>query len=222
LAQTIWPLFEPAWLNKSSNALRTAQRPEDTLRPFFVALALSPPMLRDGFMLKKIFRRIDATFSFVEDWSLVLVVGVALTSGLVNIILRKTTDISLYWSDEVVRKAIFFCTYIGCSAAIKQRALIRIDALPQIIPVSRKFFNIINHLSVLVFSSFLTWLGWKMTCEVFADEFATTATLQIPEWYFYAILPIVGAMMFIRTVILLCEDLCPTEPEEAKQEANNG
>ncbi|MCD6527104.1 MAG: TRAP transporter small permease [Desulfuromonas sp.] len=158
-------------------------------------------------MLKKLFRRIDKTFSFVEDWTLVLVVCVALLSGLTNIILRKTTSISLYWSDEVVRKTIFICTYVGCSAAIRQRALIRIDALPQIIPVSRKFFNVINHLSTMVFAGLLTWLGWGMLQDVYADEYATTATLQIPEWYFYAILPMVGIMMFIRTIMLLSEDL---------------
>ena len=168
-------------------------------------------------MLKKIFRRIDKSLAFVEDWSLVAVVCVALLSALVNIVLRKTTDISLYWSDEVVRKAIFFCTYIGCSAAIRQRALIRVDALPQIIPVTRKFFNIVNHLSVLVFSALLVWLGWGMLEMVYYDEFATTATLQIPEWYFYAILPLVGVMMFIRTLMLLIEDLF--FPESTAQEA---
>ncbi|MBN2644511.1 MAG: TRAP transporter small permease [Desulfuromonadaceae bacterium] len=158
-------------------------------------------------MLKKAFRTIDKIFCLVEDWTLVSVVAVALTSGLVNIILRKTTSISLYWSDEVVRKAIFICTYIGCSAAIRQRALIRIDALPQIIPVTRKFFNVINHVAVLIFAAFLTRLGWSMTLTVYADEFATTATLQIPEWYFYAVLPLVGAMMFVRTLMLLIEDM---------------
>ena len=158
-------------------------------------------------MLKKLFQRIDKTFSFIEDWSLVLVVCIALASGLANIILPKTTNISLYWSDEVVRKTIFFCTYIGCSSAIRQRSLIRIDALPQIIPVTRKFFNVINHLSTMIFAGLLTWLGWGMLIEVFADEYATTATLQIPEWYFYAVLPIVGVMMFIRTLMLLTEDL---------------
>ena len=172
-------------------------------------------------MLKKLFRRIDTVFSFVEDWSLLVVVGVALISGLLNIILRKATPYSLYWSDEVIRKAIFFCTYIGCSAAIRQRALIRIDAVPQMIPVSRKFFNIINHLSVLIFSGLLTWLGWKMMVEVRADEFATTATLQIPEWYFYAVLPVVGTMMFIRTLMLLTEDIFNLSGEE-NQEAANG
>lgn len=173
-------------------------------------------------MLKRLFRRVDKTFTAIEDWSLVIVVCVALTTGLINIILRKTTSISLYWSDEVIRKTIFVCTYLGCSAAIRQRALIRIDALPQILPVTRKFFNAVNHLSVLVFSGFLVWLGWGMTQNVYADEYATTATLQIPEWYFYAILPLVGAMMFIRTLMLLTEDLCWPMGADNEQEEQNG
>ncbi|MCA1796358.1 MAG: TRAP transporter small permease, partial [Geobacteraceae bacterium] len=138
--------------------------------------------------MKKILRALDKTLGAVEDWSLVVVVCVALLSGLTNIILRKTTNINLYWSDEVVRKSIFFCTYVGCSAAIRRRSLIRVDALPQIIPVSRKFFNMVNHLACLVFSAMLVWLGWGLLKSVYADEYATTATLQIPEWYFYAVL----------------------------------
>jgi|AntRauTorckE6833_2_1112554.scaffolds.fasta_scaffold05954_2 TRAP-type C4-dicarboxylate transport system permease small subunit len=157
--------------------------------------------------MKKIFRAIDKTLGAVEDWSLVLVVCVALLSGLTNIILRKTTTINLYWSDEVIRKSIFFCTYVGCSAAIRRRSLIRVDALPQLIPVSRKFFNMLNHLAGLLFSAMLVWLGWGLFQAVYADEYATTATLQIPEWYFYAVLPLVGCMMFIRILIVMWEDM---------------
>lgn len=176
--------------------------------------------------MKKILRMIDRTLGAVEDWSLVGVVGIALFSGLANIILRKTTNINLYWSDEVIRKSVFFCTYIGCSAAIRRRSLIRVDALPQIIPVTRKFFNFVSHLASLVFSAFLIWLGWGLLQMVYADEYATTATLQIPEWYFYAILPLVGCMMFIRILLVMWEDLCGRTGSEplavAAEESNHG
>ncbi|MFA5700081.1 MAG: TRAP transporter small permease [Desulfuromonas sp.] len=166
--------------------------------------------------VRKIFQITDKTLGAVEDWSLVVVVCIALFSGLANIILRKTTHINLYWSDEVIRKSIFFCTYVGCSAAVRRRSLIRVDALPQIIPVSRKFFNFISHLASLIFSTFLIWLGWGLLQMVYADEYATTATLQIPEWYFYAILPLVGCMMFIRILLVMWEDLAGSaEPEQS-------
>ncbi len=157
-------------------------------------------------MLKKISRVVDRTFAFIEDWSLFAAVAVALVSAMANVLLRKTTHINLYWSDEVVRKVIFFTTYVGCIAAIRSRSLIRIDALPQLIPILKKPLTLLSHLAVLVFAGLMVRLGWQMTVSVYQDEYARTATLQIPEWYFYAVLPAMGAMMFLRTLIVMVED----------------
>jgi len=158
-------------------------------------------------MLKKTFKAIDRGLLFVEEWSLFLAVAIALFTAMANVVLRKlTSDISLYWSDEVVRKVIFFATYIGCVAAIRSRSLIRIDALPQLFPVLKRFLTLFSHLAVLAFSAMMVYLGWQMTMLMYQDEYARTTTLQIPEWYFYAILPLMGAMMFIRTLIVMVED----------------
>ena len=65
-------------------------------------------------MLKKTFRGIDRAFQAIEDWSLFLTVCIALVTAMANVLLRKlTSNVNLYWSDEVVRKVIFFSTYIG-------------------------------------------------------------------------------------------------------------
>ena len=158
-------------------------------------------------MLKKTFKSIDRGFLFVEEWSLFIAVCVALLTAMANVVLRKATaNVSLYWSDEVVRKVIFFSTYIGCVAAVRSRSLIRIDALPQIFPVLKKPLTLFSHLAVLLFSSSMVYLGWQMTVMMFEDDYAKTTTLQIPEWYFYAILPLMGAMMFVRTLIVMVED----------------
>lgn len=171
-------------------------------------------------MLKKIVRAIDKSFSFFEDWTLFLAVAVALLTAMANVILRKTTStFSIYWSDEVVRKVIFFSTYIGCVAAIRSRSLIRIDALPQIFPILKKPLTLLSHLAVLIFSSAMVWLGGKMTYDAYFDEYLKTVSLQIPEWIFYLILPVMGVMMFIRTLIVMVEDWRGTplsEEEEAK------
>lgn len=158
-------------------------------------------------MLKKTFRTIDRGFLVVEEWSLFVAVCVALVTAMANVVLRKATDnVSLYWSDEVVRKVIFFSTYIGCVAAVRSRSLIRIDALPQLLPVLKKPLTLFSHLAVLVFSISMVYLGWQMTLMMYQDEYARTTTLQIPEWYFYAVLPLMGGMMFLRTLIVMVED----------------
>ena len=157
--------------------------------------------------MKKAFKTIDRAFVFVEEWSLFIAVVVALVSAMANVMLRKlTSDINIYWSDEVVRKVIFFTTYIGCVAAVRSRSLIRIDALPQLLPVLRKPLALLSHLGALLFSVIMIYFGTQMTMSMYHDEYALTTTLQIPEWYFYAVLPLMGAMMFLRTLIVMVED----------------
>lgn len=158
-------------------------------------------------MLTKIFKSIDKTLMYIEEWSLFAAVCTALLTAMANVILRKATnDLSLYWSDEVVRKVIYFSTYIGCVAAIRSRSLIRIDALPQMLPGLKKPLTLFSHCVVLLFSGVMIYLGLTMTLMMYEDEFARTATLQIPEYFFYAVLPMMGVMMFLRTLIVLWED----------------
>jgi TRAP-type C4-dicarboxylate transport system permease small subunit len=158
-------------------------------------------------MLKKTIQRIDRAFILFEDWSLLLSVCIALTVAMANVLLRKlTNEVNLYWSDEVVRKTIYFSTYVGCIVAVRGRSLIRIDALPQMIPGLKKPLTIIAHLVTLIFAGAMIYLGWKMTVMMYQDEFARTVSLQIPEWIFYAVLPMMGVMMFFRTLLIMVED----------------
>ncbi|HMB15786.1 MAG TPA: TRAP transporter small permease, partial [Pelovirga sp.] len=84
--------------------------------------------------------------------------------------------------------------------------LIRIDALPQIFPVLKRPLTLISHIAVLFFAGVMVKLGWTMTAMMYQDQFARTSTLQIPEWYFYAVLPVMGVMMFFRTLVVMVED----------------
>jgi len=159
-------------------------------------------------MLKETIKKIDRVFTFFEDWSLLLSVCIALAVAMSNVLLRKlTNDVNLYWSDEVVRKTIYFSTYVGCIVAVRGRSLIRIDALPQMIPGLKKPLALFAHVVTLVFAGAMVYLGWTMTVMMYEDQYARTASLQIPEWIFYAVLPVMGAMMFFRTLIIMVEDL---------------
>jgi TRAP-type C4-dicarboxylate transport system permease small subunit len=158
-------------------------------------------------MLKKTLRALDRSLLFIEEWSLFLSVLLALSVAFANVVLRKTTDLNLYWSDEIVRKVIYFSTFIGCSAAIRSRSLIRVDALPQLLPFLRRGLDWLNHLAVLLFSGIIIKLGWGLTLRMYQDEYARTSTLNIPEWWFYAVLPVMGMMMLVRTLLLLADDV---------------
>lgn len=157
-------------------------------------------------MLKKAFKIIDQTLGFVEDWSLFITVTGALLIAFANIVLRKTGSFNIYWSDEVVRKVIYFSTYIGASAAIRSRTMIRIDAVPQIFPRSKRLLTLINHIAMIGFGVLLVWLGYLMTMQQYKDPFALTTTLRMPEWYLYAVMPLLGVMSVLRSLIVMVED----------------
>ena len=164
-------------------------------------------IFRGRIMLKKIIQKVDRIFIVLEDWSLLLSVCIALLVAMANVLMRKlTNDVNLYWSDEVVRKTIYFSTYIGCLVAVRGRSLIRIDALPQLVPGLKKCLNLFSHAATLVFAGCLVYWGGSMTSLMYQDEYAKTSSLQLPEWIFYAVLPTMGAMMFFRTLLVMVED----------------
>lgn len=158
-------------------------------------------------MLKTVIQKIDRWFIILEDWSLLLSVSTALIIAMANVLLRKlTSDVNLYWSDEVVRKTIYFSTYIGCVVAIRGRSLICIDALPQLVPGLKRYLTMFAHTATLIFAAVIVYLGWGMTVMNYHDKYARTTSLQIPEWIFYAVLPTMGVMMFFRTLLVMIED----------------
>lgn len=158
-------------------------------------------------MLRKYFDRIDRTFGWFEDWTLLVSVFVALVVAMANVLLRKlTNDVNLYWSDEVVRKTIYISTYIGCVVAVRKRSSICIDCLPQMLPGLKKSLAIFSNLMVLLFALVMIYLGGTMTYMVYQDVYARTSSLQLPEWIFYAVLPTMGVLMFFRTLLVMVDD----------------
>ena len=85
-------------------------------------------------MIGKILGILDRMLSFFEDWTLFAAVMISLTALFVNVVLRYVFNYTLAWSEELVREVIIYTTLIGCSAAIKQRKMIKIDASVQLLP----------------------------------------------------------------------------------------
>jgi len=149
--------------------------------------------------MRKTFLIIDKILSFLEDWTLFIAVIVALIALFCNVVLRYGFNYSLAWSEELVREVIIYTTFIGCSTAIKNGSMIKIDALVQIFPILKTPFNYISHLATLIFSVMVIYYGWIMAArQVMTNQ--KTIIMQIPMVYLYAILPIMGVLMLIRTI----------------------
>lgn len=156
-------------------------------------------------MVGKVLKILDKILTFWEEWTLFLVVMAGLISLFVNVILRYAFNYSLAWSEELIREIIIYSTFIGCSAAVKNRSMIKIDAVVQLVPRLKLPFDFLSNAVTLIFAAFVFHYGWAMARMQWAT-FQKTIILQIPLVFLYAILPLMGVMMFIRTIQVMYED----------------
>lgn len=156
-------------------------------------------------MTARILGIIDKVLGFIEEWSLFLSTMAALIALFINVILRYGFNYSLAWSEELVREVIMLTTFIGCSAAIKARSMIKIDALVQIFPQLKAPLFLFSNLVTLLFSGMMTYYGLKMAAmQARTNQY--TIILEIPLEWLYAMLPAMGIMMFLRTLQLMYLD----------------
>jgi len=157
-------------------------------------------------MFGKILNILDKILSFFEEWTLFITVIAALIALFFNVILRYGFNYSLAWSEELVREVIIYTTFIGCSAAVKSRSLIKIDASVQLFPKLKIPLTFFSNIVVGIFSVMMIYYGWQMAV-LQARTFQKTIIMQIPLVYLYAVLPLMGSMMLIRVIQVFYEDI---------------
>jgi len=157
-------------------------------------------------MFGKLINYVDKVLTFFEDWTLFITVMVALISLFVNVVLRYGFNYALAWSEELVRLVIIYTTLIGCSSAIKKRSMIKIDASVQLLPKLKYPLTHFSNLVVLIFSAMMIYYGWLMAAlQIQTNQ--KTIVMQIPLVYLYAILPLMGIMMLLRTIQVIYQDI---------------
>ncbi len=156
-------------------------------------------------MFGKILKFLDKILTFFEDWTLFISVLVALIALFFNVVLRYGFNYSLAWSEELVREVIIYTTFIGASAAVKRRMMIRIDASVQLLPRFKIPLTYFSNFLVLIFSGIMVYYGWLMAA-LQVQTFQKTIIMQIPLVYLYAMLPLMGVLMLIRTIQVMYED----------------
>ncbi len=157
-------------------------------------------------MFGKIMKTIDRVFSTFEEWTLFITVIVALLSLFANVVLRYGFNYSLAWSEELVRDVIIYTTFIGCSVAVKNRSMIKIDAVVQIFPRLKTPLTLFSNLTVMLFSGMVFYYGIQMA-DMMARTHQKTIIMKIPLVYLYSVLPLMGVLMFFRAFQAFCEDL---------------
>jgi TRAP-type C4-dicarboxylate transport system permease small subunit len=83
--------------------------------------------------------------------------------------------------------------------------MIRIDAVVQIFPKLKKGLTFYTNILMLVFAGMMIYYGYKMTHLQYLTH-QKTIIMQIPLVVVYAIMPVTGMMVFLRTVQVMVQD----------------
>ena len=156
-------------------------------------------------MFGKILHVIDKILTFFEDWTLFLSVFGCLVALFINVVLRYGFNYTLAWSEELVREVIIYTTLIGCGAAVKNRSMIKIDAVIQLVPKLKFPLTLFSNVVTIIFGLMMLYYGSKMAALQVATQ-QKTIIMQIPLVYLYALLPIMGTTMILRTIQNMYED----------------
>ena len=157
-------------------------------------------------MLEKILDYLDKILTFFEEWTLFVSVIVALVALFVNVVLRYGFNYSLAWSEELVREVIIYTTFIGCSAAVKNRSMIKIDASVQLLPKLKTPLTFFSNFVIMIFAVMMIYYGALMV-ELQHRTQQKTIILEIPLVILYAILPLMGVLMLIRAIQVVYQDV---------------
>ena len=156
-------------------------------------------------MLGKMLKKLDTITTQIEEWTLFIIVIAALVSLFANVVLRYGFNYTLAWSEELVRIVIIYSTFVGASVAVKQRAMIRIDAVVQIFPKLKSGLTFYTSILMLIFAWMMIFYGYKMTYLQYLTN-QKTIIMQIPLVIIYAIMPVMGVMVGIRTIQVMIQD----------------
>ena len=141
-----------------------------------------------------------------ERWLLLIfymTIVVVVTSEVAR---RFVLDYSSVWGGEIARFLFIYLAWIGASAAVRERAHIRIDALVKWLPPrGRSFLFLFGDLMTLLLA-FIA-LYWSVSPILTSLRFGSvTEALGISRAWFLAAVPLGFGMMVIRLVQSLVMD----------------
>jgi C4-dicarboxylate transporter DctQ subunit len=164
-------------------------------------------------MFGRILDVLDKVLTIFEEWFLYLLVMVGLISLFVGVILRYEFSYTLAWSEELIRDVIIYTTFLGCSLAIKKKSMITIDALVQLVPRLKAPLTWVSNISVIVFSIIIFFYGVILSIQK-VETFQKSIILEVPFVVLYLILPVMGFLMFTRTVQNIYKDYMETKHQK--------
>jgi TRAP-type C4-dicarboxylate transport system permease small subunit len=117
---------------------------------------------------------------------------------------------SLSWTEEAARYLFIWIIWLGASGAVRDRSHIGIAFLVNFLPARlRLAVALVVNALVLFFLANVVYWGWR---AVVRQWDIPTAALELPTGLVYLVLPVSAALMVVRTIVQMHEDVRAGDP----------
>ncbi|SFL33291.1 TRAP-type C4-dicarboxylate transport system, small permease component [Gracilibacillus orientalis] len=153
----------------------------------------------------------------IEEWILVTLLIISLTSITLQICMRFIFDNSLAWSEELARYCFVWLIYIGIAYGVKKSRHICLDIVYDLVPVPvKKIMIILSYILIGLFAVVVIYYSYFMI-EQIANFGQKSAAMRINMIYVYLSVPVGMVLTLIRVtqnIIRVIKDGDITELQE--------
>lgn len=142
-----------------------------------------------------------------ERWALLVFYTMLVATMAVEVVRREVFAYSSIWGEEIVRYAFIYLVWIGASAAVRERAHIRIDVLLAYLgPRMKALLYIIGDLVMLFVAVMAVW--WSFETFSVSWKFGSVSHgLRVSMVWFLAAVPLGFSLMIFRLLQSLVHDV---------------
>jgi TRAP-type C4-dicarboxylate transport system permease small subunit len=118
-------------------------------------------------------------------------------STFANVVARYVFNSPIQWAEEFSRYAFIWVVFMGAAVCTKRNRHIAIDSLLQILPAPmQRVFRLLVDVCILGLMVVIVYYGGILT----SAATQTTATLKIPQYVVYLVVPASAALIFLHTL----------------------
>lgn len=142
-----------------------------------------------------------------ERWALLVFYSLLVITMAVEVVRREVFAYSSIWGEEIVRYAFIYLAWIGASAAVRERAHIRIDVLLHYLgPRTKALLYMFGDL--MMFAVALIALYWSLETVAVSWKFGSVSHgLRVSLVWFLMAVPIGFSLMILRLYQSFLHDL---------------
>ena len=144
-------------------------------------------------------QRLDAWLLRCNRAAVVAMLAAMALMVFANVVLRFTTDHSIFWVEEVSRYLMIWLTFIGAGPVLRYGGHIGIDTLQERYPRHGPWFRGLILALLVPFFAFMVWIGVRYAMLTWGQ---TTPVMEIPVGAVYLAMPIGFALLIVHLLLM--------------------